>query len=171
MKPDTPIPPPPPGLDLGDLNALQVGSEVVMVRPTDKGLEVGSRVYLIHKLESGRVLVRHPDRAISAGGWQTKNHGGTRGMYGPVFYYSANPEHIAQAKERNAAIEAEQVRQQAGRNVLLALARPIGLELGDGERCDSYGEPYDCDDAAQMLADKLTADQLKTLAGWLGVST
>lgn len=163
-----PILPPPPDLDLGDLASVKPGDEVVTVCPS-RDNEVGATVYLVHKLEGGRVSVRRPDRPSAIGSWLVTNHGGTRGMYGPVFYYSANPAHIARAKERNAAIEAEEARQKAAREALLRLARPIGRALGDGNQFDGYGESYESESVAETLADKLTADQLATLAGWLGL--
>lgn len=52
----------------------------------------------------------------------------------------------------------------------MELARPIGEALGDGWKYDDHAcDEYKREEAAHALAEKLTPDQMRTLAGWLGV--
>lgn len=159
------IPSPPAGLDLGNLASLNLGDEIVILHPTHSGLRVGSNVYVVHALQSWGVQIRRPDRSTVGGFWYHKDGGGSRGMYGPHYYHSANLAHIAQAKANAEAIRTEETRKKAAREALMTIARPIGEALGDGwNESDNYEES-----AANALADKLTVEQIKTLAGWLGV--
>lgn len=160
------IPPPPASLNLGDLAALVVGSEFVCVCIASGALEIGERVHTVTKAEGERLRT-------SMGGAFTlsslSKNPGTRGMYGPVYYVSANPEHIAQSKTNALAKAQDEAARQAVFAVLLEQARPIGELLGDGEQYGSDGEPYQSSTAARELAERLTSSQLDTLAGWLGL--
>lgn len=159
------IEPPPEWLDLGDLSSLAVGDEVAPVCIVDGKLKIGSTVYLIYKLEGWRTLVRRPDRETSLGGWLTKNCGATRGMYGPTYYHSANPKHIAAAKANGEAIARKVAKEKAVRDALLAQAIPIGKALGD----EDFNEEEGPHPIASALASNLTTEQLTTMAGWLNL--
>lgn len=165
---NTPTPP-----DLGNLSALKVGDEVTTIKHEGGAWRVASRVLLVHSITADAVRVRATHSPTPSGYWYHRNAGGCAyAMHDPKvmrFYYSANPEHIAQAKANAQAERAEDEAKQTARAAQMALARPIGNELGDGDHYYSDGQHYDSETAAETLADKLTAEQLRTLAGWLGV--
>lgn len=163
----------PDSLTLEDLHlsSVKVGDEVTTIKRADNGgLSVGSTVFLVHAVEPDRVRVRRPDKAHSTGSWLVKNGGGCAwGMHALHVlrdYYSANPEHIARAKQQAARQKAENEAREKAAAEALAFAQPLGDELGDG--WDSE-EGYRRETAAQTLAEKLTPEQMRTLAGWLGV--
>lgn len=165
----------PDGLTLDDLHlsAVKVGDEVVTISRADNGgLSVGSRVFRVSAIESWRVLIRRED-GKTHGAWQIKNGGGCPYAMHPQhvmrFYYSANPEHIARARRQAKEQEAAEIARKAAFEAQMVLARPIGEALGD--EWDSGGdyEGFQRESAAQALAEKLTPEQMRTLAGWLGV--
>ena len=159
-------------LTLADLHLenVKVGDEVVTIsRTSNGGLSVGSRVFVVREIESWRVLLNN-ENGDSRGAWQTKNGGGCPYAMHPQhvmrYYYSANPEHIATARRQAAEQEAAEIARKAAFEVQMALARPLGDELGD--EWDSE-EGYRRETAAQTLAERLTPEQMRTLAEWLGV--
>jgi len=77
-----------------------------------------------------------------------------------VAYLSANPAHIAQAKESEAAERALTEAREAALKARMLQARPIADELADDEAVI----------VVNVLANRLDSQQLTTLAGWLGVS-
>lgn len=180
--PKTPAEPPaivhnlPEGMTLADLqlDGIKPGDEIVSISRADNGgLFIRPHVFHVHALESWRVLVRRED-GKTCDAWQTKNGGGSpwamHGQHIMRYYYSANPEHVAQAR-RNARVikEAEEAR-KAAFEAQMVIARPIGEALGDGWQSGSNGgDDFQSSTAAQTLAERLTPDQMRTLAGWLGV--
>lgn len=164
----------PDGLTLADLHLenVKVGDEIVTIQRAKNGgggLSVGSRVFRIYLIDNCRVQICN-EKSERFGAWLIKNGGGCPWGMHPQnvmrFYYSANPDHVATAKwQARAEKETEEARKAAFK-VQMALARPLGDELGDG--WDSE-EGYRRETAAQTLAEKLTPDQMRTLAGWLGV--
>ncbi len=164
----------PPGVSLGDLAAVKVGDEVTTVQAHENGgLSIGSSVFLVRALEGWRVLVRRTD-GKTHGGWQTKNGGGCPYAMHPAhvmrYYYSANPEHIAQAKRNAREARAAEEARKAAFAVRMEHARAVGEALGDGWHEDEHGECQSTS-IARTLAEQLTPEQVDTLAGWLGVRT
>lgn len=166
----------PEGLTLADLHLenVKTGDEIVTLSREEKtgALSVGSRVFRVCRASSNedwRVFARN-DEGQSRGSWLVKNGGGCPYAMHPQnimrFYYSANPEHVAQARRNAREIKAAEEARKAAFEAQMTLARPLGDELGDGwdrEEC------YRRETAAQTLAEKLTPEQMRTLAGWLGV--
>lgn len=163
----------PDGLTLADLHLenVKVGDEIVTIKRAENGggLSVGSRVFYVREIENWRVLLRG-DEHKTHGAWQVKNGGGCPYAMHPQnvmrFYYSANPAHVAEARRKARAIKEAEEARKAAFDAQMTLARPLGDELGDGWDSD---EGYRRETAAQTLAEKLTPDQMRTLAGWLGV--
>ncbi len=158
----------PPPFDLGNLAALKLGDEVTTI--TREG-QIGSTVFLVHAIDGERVRVRRPEKANATGSWLIRNGGGCPyAMHDQTvmrYYYSANPAHIAQAR---ANAEAERIAEEtkaAAHAAMMDLARPVGLELGDAWESE---EGYQRETAADTLATRLTPEQIRTLAGWLGVA-
>lgn len=147
-NPYTPQNPRPVPFDLGNLAAVKVGDEVTTL---DENGKPASRILIVHTVEDWRVLVRRPDKTVSIGVWLTKNGGGCPyAMHDQNvmrFYYSVNPEHIAQAKRNAKAAHAAEEARKAAFEAQMVIARPIGLELGDGEQYDN-GEPFHCEGSA-----------------------
>ncbi len=155
-----PITPRPAPFDLGNLFAVKVGDEMAAL---DAAGRVGSSVLLVRAIHAWGVQVRLPDSPHVIGSWRHENGGGypwamhdQNVMRG---YFSANPVHIAQAKANAEAARIEREAKAAAFETQMVLARPIGLELGDRDA--------DSDGIAQELANRLTPEQLATLAGWL----
>lgn len=158
-KPSLPLAPDAP-IDLGDLRALRVGAVVVAVfdeRPHGRGLvfsgpaEVGSiderRIQVVKRGGSGKVI-----------GAYERNTGRTLiRLGGPMFYLSANPEHIALAEAASAEAAAKAAIDAAAYNARLQLAKPVGDDLAMEE----------ADAVSHALAERLTAEQITALAGWL----
>ena len=162
----------PNGLTLADLNleSVKVGDEIVTIsRAENGGLSVTPHVFLVQAHEGWRVVARN-EKGKTHGAWLTKNGGGCPwAMHAQNvmrYYYSANPEHVAQARRNARAKKAAEEARKAAFEAQMALARPLGDELGDGWDSD---EGYRRETAAQTLAEKLTPEQMRTLAGWLGV--
>lgn len=162
----------PEGLTLADLHLenVKVGDEIVSISRADNGgLSVGSSVFHVHAREGWRVILRN-EKDKTHGAWQTKNGGGCpwamHGQHIMRYYYSANPEHVAQARRNARAIKAAEEARKAAFEAQMILARPLGYELGDGW---DVQESCHRSTAAQTLAEKLTPEQMRTLAGWLGV--
>lgn len=82
---------PPEWLDLGNINAAQVGDEVATLH-IKNGKAVVTNLSTVRIVEDWRILTK-------AGGWQKKNLGAAPYFMGlGTFYYSVNPEHIRKAK-------------------------------------------------------------------------
>jgi hypothetical protein len=156
---------------LGNLRDLKIGDEVTTL---DENGKVASRVLVVHSLPEWGVRVCRPGDTTARGYWKHENGGGAPyAMHDQSvmrFYYSANPEHIAKAKANaRAEKESAEAKKRAFQDVF-DLARPVGEALGDGwEEGESFGEGYQRTSAAHALAEKLTPEQIRTLAGWLGV--
>ena len=153
--------------DLGDIANVKVGDFVAII--TREG-EIKPHIFVVAGVTDWRVLVRRPGETKTAGAWLVKNGGGCPlAMHDQSvmrYYYTANPEHIARARERIIEVRAAEEKRKADHAAKMKLYRPVGLELGDG-----WNEEDDCryEPAAQTLAERLTEEQLRTLAGWLGV--
>lgn len=164
-NPYTPQNPRPVPFDLGNLAAVKVGDEVTTL---DENGAPGCGVHIVREVTPDLVRVRRSD-GKTFGAWYIKNGGGCPyAMHDQNvmrFYYSANPEHIARAKRNAKAAHAAEETRKAAFAALLALAKPLGEELGDGwDTEEGYRST-----AAHTLAERLTAEQMATLAGWLGV--
>ena len=129
---------------------------------------MASRVLIVHTVEDWRVLVRRPDKTTSIGAWLTKNGGGAPyAMHDQDrmrLYYSANPEHIKQAKANARAAAIAEEAKKAAFAAQLALAKPIGEALGDGWDSDSDEGSYYRGSAAHELAEKLTPERCGALS-------
>ena len=165
----------PAGTDLGNLDGVKVGDEMVTVRGAEngRGLTVNTTVFTVTEVLDWVVRVRSPKSGARAG-WLRANGGGCPyAMHDQNvmrFYFSANPEHIATAKRKAKEEKERAERQKRERDALLTYLKPLGEELGDGDVEDDYaGQTYYRASAANALADKLTREQMQTLAGWLGV--
>jgi hypothetical protein len=149
-----------PAPDLGNLAILQPGSEVVSVFVDSAGAVTLGRTCFVSSVEPARIRTRragspHYVGAYAPGTGRTLAH-----LYGPVAYLSANPAHIAQAKESEAAERALTEAREAALKARMLQARPIADELADDEAVI----------VVNVLANRLDSQQLTTLAGWLGVS-
>ena len=165
----TPQNPRPVPFDLGNINAVKVGDEVTTL--DDKG-HPGASVFLVYETTPDRVHVRRTD-GKTHGVWWTKNGGGCPwAMHDQNvmrYYYSVNPKHIKRAKANARAAAIAEEAKKAAFAAQLALAKPIGEALGDGWDSDSDEGSYYRGSAAHELAEKLTPEQMATLAGWLGL--
>lgn len=171
-KPHPVTPPPPASLDLGNLSALQPGAEVVSVTLDGGKLEVG-RVRFVHSIKEGDaypVKVRNPERAHFSDAYKVTGEG-VRTIFCGDRWLSANPEHIARSKAEAEAARIAEEAKQAAFNKLLEQAKPIGEVLGDGWQDDNDGGSHYSTAIAHELAERLTSEQLATLAGWLGVKS
>lgn len=154
--------------DLGDLDALRPGDPLALIFADEPGGRIAARVVTVLYVDAERVQWK-------TGQFWRRNRGAcSYAMHDrdtAHFYASANPEHIAEARRleiRAAIMRAEDEKRAA---VKLRAAAEIGALLGDGERyTETYAEPYHCTDAADLLAKKLSVEQLTTLRGWLGLS-
>lgn len=164
----------PLGTDLGPIESVEIGSKVALLAPNKQGdgIEIATTVYSVTEITERLVRVRATGGDRGCGHWLRKNGGGfpyamhsERIMRG---YFSANPEHIAAARRRAKEEAEEAKRQREERARLLEFAKPLGEALGDvwAEWDDNQGY---CDGVAQILIDKLTPEQMKMLAGWMGV--
>jgi len=166
----------PDGLTLADLHldGIKVGDEIVSIsRAPNGGLQVVSRVFRVSAIENWRVIIRNED-GKTHGAWQTKNSGGCAYAMHPQhvmrYYYSANPEHIARTRRQIRTEKEKAEAMKAAFDAQMVIARPIGATLGDGwESGSNGGDDFYSERAALELASRLTPDQMRTLAGWLGV--
>lgn len=167
----------PEGLTLADLclEGVKVGDEIVSIFRAENGggFSVTPHVFHVHAHEGWRVILRN-EKGKTHGAWQTKNGGGCpwamHGQHIMRYYYSANPAHVAQARRDARAIKAAEETRKAAFEAQMVIARPIGEALGDGWQSGSNGEDdFQSSTAAQTLAERLTPEQMRTLAGWLGM--
>lgn len=155
----------PADLDLGNIAGVKVGDELAMIHNRSGKREVSSRIIRVREVTSDGII-----RCGKAGVFWLKYDGATRYFmnYG-VHFYSANPAHIAEAKEKAETAERERIARETECKRKMKICLPIGEILGDGSRYDSDGCFYETNDAAEKLAEKLSDEQLKQLAEWLGV--
>ena len=130
--------------DVGNISAVKVGDEVTVLTLEKGKWVVGQTIKIVHAIEDWRVFVRNPEKTTSCGAWLTKNGGGCPyAMHDKNvmrYYYSANPEHIAQAKRNAKAAKAAEEKRKAEFEAMMVEARPIGVELGDGWIYGSYDD-------------------------------
>jgi len=157
------VTPPLSGLDLGDIANVKVGDEVAVWHTHTGEMILKSFVGKVKDIKDGLARVN--------GGWFYLKHNGAAkyAMLDVWYYYTVNPEHIATAKKLAIEEREEQRRKNEARETLMCKAYPIGESLGDGTQYGSDGEAFDSYTVAENLADKLTLEQLDTLAGWLGI--
>jgi len=161
----------PEGLDLGDVTNAPIGTLIAVLHTHKTGKPtVEPKLFVVEKDDGWRLLLRLEtgDRTIGA---IVKARGGASPyfMTNQFFYYSANPIHIQLARRKIETSERRVAKRRAVHEAQLAIARPIGEFLGDGEAYDGDGEPYQSRAVAQTLADHLTKEQMRQLAEWLGV--
>lgn len=155
----------PAGLDLGDIANVKVGDEITTLGTLTGSPVVGAGVHRVSEITKDGLV-----RVGRTGSFWLKHGGGAYYfMYSGVFFYSVNPAHIAEAKKKADINRAEREREAAEREKIMAIASPIGFALGDGDRDDGDGGHWQCTDAADTIAQKLSMDQMMQLAKWLGV--
>ena len=155
----------PEGLDLGEIAGVKVGDEVAILGTLTGSPVVGSASPRVSEITKDGFV-----RLGKHGGFWLKYGGGAYYfMCAGFFFYSANPAHIAEAKE-NAKKEQDAAQAEAAaRAKIMAVASPIGFALGDGDRDDGDGGHWQSTEAADTIAQKLTIEQMLQLAQWLGV--
>lgn len=79
----------------------------------------------------------------------------------PSFFYTANPEHVAQAKKNWEKLQRKKKKEEKERNRRLDLAMPIAIEM--------IHEDDDPSCFANTLCNLLTDQQIQTLKGWLNL--
>lgn len=146
-----------PSIDLGDLASLKPGNEVVPVVVNPSGeLKVGL-ISVVTTVEASRIrTVRGPFPRV-VGAYNPDTGRSLCHIYGPFSYLSANPEHLALSRKADAEEAAAREASGAALRARITQARPIAEELADDEA------PI----VANVLADRLTSEQIATLAGWL----
>ncbi len=146
------------------------------------GVKVGDRVAVLH-VERGRLVVKgwRPVTEVTAYAvWMKRDkflkaNGGacSYAMHRQDtahFYYSANPAHVAEAVEKAHAEKVTREAAQAAQAARVAAAADIGALLGDGERyTETYGEAYYSSEATNVLAERLTVEQIETLKSWMKI--
>jgi hypothetical protein len=157
-------PPIPDWLDLGPLDSVGVGSEVVTLRIKSGRVYVSPQVMRVRLLEGWRTLVEGAG-GKPLGGWQTKFKGACLSM-GGVYYYSTNPKHIATACTLASNSKKRAQAKAAEYNRRMELAKEAGEILGDGwqEPCDDGWHSSAVSDA---LVSRLTDMQIRQLTKWL----
>lgn len=171
MKKPLIVPPPPAGLDLGNLTALKVGDEVVTVSFDNDALSIGSVRY-VHSFSDNEysIRTRKSSKDYFTGAHKITGEG-VKTMFCGDYWLSANPVHIAQSKAAAKAAKEAEEKKQAAFNKLLEQAKPIGELLGDGWRDGpNGGDEYYCTAIARGLAERLTAEQISVLSDWLKLS-
>jgi len=167
-------PSPPPWLNLGNLNSVQVGDTVVCIQINEKTRSIThAKIRIIRKVEDWRILT-NTEEGKPIGGWVRKNNGACLPMYGVPYYFSANPEHIMLArifKERDIKEVSKRKEQEKAekeeKDRRKLLAKEAGEALGDGSHEDDDGNIVYSDSIAEALVDRLTDEQIKTLTFWL----
>lgn len=155
----------PEGLNLGDITGVKVGDEVTIIGTLTGSPVVGASCSRISEITKDGYV-----RVGKLGGFWLKYGGGAYYfMYHGFFFYSANPAHIAEAKENAKKEQAEAQAAAEARAKIMAVAYPIGVALGDGEREDEDGGHWQSSEVADAIAEKLTIEQMRQLAEWLGV--
>lgn len=155
----------PADLDLGDIQNIKVGDAVAVIHTHTGKREISPEVRTVESI-SPAGLVKGKQF-----GFFLKNNGAAYYFmqYG-VFFYSVNPVHIEEARALAIKLAREKEIADAERARRLALAKPVGEFLGDGEMEDgSTGETYISTTVARTLVEHLTDEQIRTLAGWFGV--
>ncbi len=145
------------------------------------GVKVGDRLAVLH-VEGGRFIVKgwRPVTEVTAYAVWMKRDKFLKVNSGAAsyamhrqdtahFYYSANPVHVAEAVEKARAEKVTRDAAQMAMDARRAAAADVGELLGDGERHDSYGEPYGCTEATDALAERLTVEQIETLKSWMKI--
>lgn len=164
MKNMTTPPPVPSDLDVGDIVNVKVGDEVAVWHTHAGKMDLDSRVGKVTEIKDGLV------RVGKLGHFYLKYGGAALYFMGyGGYFHSVNPEHIATAKALAIKEQEEERRKVEAREALMRKAYPIGEALGDGTQYDGDGQAFDSYTVAENLADKLTPEQLDTLAGWLGI--
>ncbi len=152
--------------DLGDILGVKVGDRVATLR-LECGRWVVGGLRPVTAVDSEQVRMKRESflKAVGPFGYYFLSR-----RVRPDFYYSANPLHIEEGERK--ALEARNERERVALEAAAKHAALGGLGelLGDGERyTETYGEPYGCTDAADVLVARLTVEQIETLKSWLGV--
>lgn len=164
MKTST-FPPIPSGLNLGDIANVKIGDEVTVWHTHTGERVLAPYVSKILSIDSNGLA-----RAVHGHFYLKFKGAAPYAMDLGWFYYSVNPEHIAAAKKLITEAQEKAQHKAEAREALMRKVRPIGEALGDGTRQDDDGKAFDDYTVAENLADKLTPEQLDTLAGWLGIN-
>lgn len=166
-------PPPlivPADLDLGDIAGVKVGDELAVIHTHNGGKrELAPKTVFVTEItkdSAGEVIFKNGRSVL----FRPKFGGAAYYfMFRGVYFYSANPAHIAEAKEKAEKAERERIARETERKRKMKICLPIGEIFGDGSGYDSDGCYYETQKAAEALAEKLNDEQLKQLAEWLGV--
>ncbi len=143
-------------LDLGNIAKIGLDEEVVSVELKGRRLVIGP-VRIVYRIDENRVLIRRPGGS-TVGGFQP-NGKSFPGIYPNDIWFSANPKHIERSKKQAIAAQLKIDIAKRKREALIARAMPIAELL-------AYDESRE---VAESLAQRLSTDQLKTLAEWLGL--
>ncbi len=158
----------PEGLDLGNVTAAPVGTEIAVLGTLKGGPTVAAVLYTVTVDEGWRLLLRIQGGSKTTGAIiKAKMGASPYFMLKKWFYYSANPAHVRLAKLKIKAAGRRADKKQAALDAKMLIARPIGEVLGDGEAYDGDGQSYQSSGIADTLAERLTTEQLQTLSGWL----
>ena len=156
--------PPPPWLDLGPLESVQVGSTVCTVRIKDDRVHVSPGVLRVRACEDWRNLVESA-AGKPLGGW-VKKFGGACSSMGGTYYYSANPKHITTSRTMERALKRKHDEQVQERERRMELAKEAGEILGDGWR-EPSDDGWHSSAIADELVSRLTDMQIRQLTAWL----
>ena len=151
--------------DLGDITGVKVGDKLATLR-VERGRLVVDGLRPVTAVDDVAVWCKR-DKFLKVQPW---------GFYfmskrvTPDWYYSANPLHVAEAERKTWEARTERERVEREASARRAAVADLGALLGDGERyTETYGEPYLDTPVADVLAERLTVEQIETLKSWLGV--
>lgn len=160
-----------PDINLGDTSSVKVGDQVAIIRYCNGEYKVEPRVFIAKEILDNpisRVIIASKNN-YTVYTFHLGLNGVEESIFGEIFLFSTNPLHVTKAREIEIEIERKEALERAEYERKVRICVPIGKSLGDGERSDGDGGFWECQYAAEMLAQKLNDEQIKQLAEWLGV--